>query len=817
MATDFPDKVDVLIIGGGIAGCSVAYHLTKLGITDILLCERGQLTCGTTWHAAGLVTQLRATRNMTELAKYTGELFRTLEAETGQATGYKQNGALRLAKTEGRFEELKRGASMGRSFGLPVDVVTPGEIKERWAPIDTKDIVGGLWLPNDGQVNPTDVTMAYAKGARAGGARIFENTGVSRILVENGRAAGALTDKGEVRAKTVVICGGMWSRELAAKSGVSLPLHAAEHFYAVTEAIPDLPRDLPVLFVTDEETYYKEDAGKLLIGCFEKEAKPWGAAGIPETFSFESLPEDLDHFEPILEQAIHRVPLLANTGIQLFFNGPESFTPDDRYLLGETPEVSGLFCACGFNSVGILSSGGVGKALSLWIRDGRAPTDLADVDVHRMVPFQSNRRFLFDRTKETLGLLFDMHWPHRQFATARNVRRSPFHDRLVAANACMTEAAGYERPGFFAPAGTRPEFVYSYGHQNWFEACGEECRNTRDHVTLFDQSCFPKFAVDGRDACAVLSRVCANDVDVPAGKLVYTQWLNERGGIQADVTVTRLSETSFLVVTIAASQTRDMAWLARHIPPDSHLFVRDITPGLATLALMGPKSRELLSRLSPDDFSTAAFPFGTSREIELGYARVRASRVTFVGELGWELAIPADFAGHVFDAILEAGADLGLRHGGFFAINSMRMEKGYRHWGHDIGEEDTPLEAGLGFAVAFEKTGGFIGRDALLRQREQGHLKRRLVQMSVPEAHGKLLHHDEPIWSGNRIVGSVTSGAYGHRIDATLGLGYVAADDGVTADYLSGEKFEVEIAWERYPINLQLTPRYDPKSTRVRA
>jgi 4-methylaminobutanoate oxidase (formaldehyde-forming) len=817
MSQDFPSMVEVLVIGGGVAGCSVAYHLTKLGISDVLLCERKQLTCGTTWHAAGLVTQLRATRNMTELAKYTGELFRTLEAETGQATGYKQNGALRLAKHEARFEELKRGASMARSFGLPVEVIGPGEIKERWSPIDTKDIVGGLWLPKDGQVNPADVTVAYAKGAKARGAKIFEHTAVTRILVEGGRAVGALTDKGEVRAKTVVVCGGMWSRELAAKSGVSLPLHAAEHFYAVTEPIPGLPRELPVLFVTDEETYYKEDAGKLLIGCFEKHAKPWGAAGIPESFCFESLPEDIEHFEPILEKAIARVPLLANAGIQLFFNGPESFTPDDRYLLGETPEVKGLYCACGFNSVGILSSGGVGKALADWIHDGHAPMDLADVDVGRMVPFQSNRRFLYERTKETLGLLFDMHWPNRQFETARDVRRSPFHDKLVAANACMTEMNGYERPGFFAASGMRPELLYSYGHQNWFDACGAECRNTRDNVTVFDQSCFPKIMVDGRDALAVLNKICANDVDVPVGKLVYTQWLNERGGIQADVTVTRVAETSFLVVTIAASQTRDTAWLLRHIPENAHVFVRDITPGLATLAVMGPKSRELLARLSPDDLSTAAFPFGTSREIELGYARVRASRVTFVGELGWELAIPTDFAGHVFDELTKAGTDLGLAHGGFFAINSMRMEKGYRHWGHDIGEEDSPLEAGLGFAVAFDKKGGFIGRDALLRQREQGPPKRRMVQIAVPDANGKLLHHDEPIWCGNRIVGSVTSGAYGHRVGATLGLGYVSADDGITADLLKAQSYEVEIAWERYPVKVQLSPWYDPKSDRVRA
>lgn len=817
MTLDVPKKVEVLIIGGGIAGCSVAYHLTKLGISDVLLCERRQLTCGTTWHAAGLVTQLRATRNMTELAKYTGELFRELEGETGQSTGFKQNGALRLAKTQGRFEELKRGASMARNFGLVIDVVTPGEIKERWNPLETDEILGGLWSPNDGQVNPTDVTMALAKGARTRGARISENTTVRRILVEHGRAVGALTDKGEIRAEKVVICGGMWSRELAAQIGVSLPLHAAEHFYAVTEAIPGLPRDLPVLFVADEQTYYKEDAGKLLVGCFEKHAKPWGEAGIPDDFCFDTLPEDYDHFEPILEQAISRVPILAHTGIQLFFNGPESFTPDDRYLLGETPEVENLFCACGFNSVGILSSGGVGKALSLWIRDGHPPMELSDVDVRRMAHFQSNRRYLFNRTKETLGLLFDMHWPNRQYVTARDVRRSPFHDKLLALGACMTEAAGYERPGFFARAGVKPELVYSYGPQNWFGACGEECRNTRDHVTLFDQSCFTKFIVEGRDACRALNRICANNIDVPVGRLVYTQWLNERGGIEADVTVTRLSETSFLIVSIAASQTRDFAWLQRHLPSEAHVFARDITSGLATLAVMGPKSRELLSRVSPDDFSTAAFPFGSSRDVEVGYARARASRVTFVGELGWELAIPTEFASHVLDTILTAGADLGLRHGGFFAIDSMRMEKGYRHWGHDVGEEDTPLEAGLGFAVAFDKKGGFIGREALLRQRQNGPQARRLVQIAVRDGGDKLLHHDEPIWCGNRIVGSVTSGAYGHRVGAALGLGYIHHEGGVTPELLAKQNFEVEIAWERYPAQVQLGPWYDPKSERVKA
>ncbi len=812
----FPDRADVVIVGGGVAGCSIAYHLTKLGITDVVLCERKQLTCGTTWHAAGLVTQLRATRQMTELAKYTGELFASLEEETGQATGFMRRGSLRVARTEARLEELARGASMGRNFGLPVEKVSPGEIKERWSPIDLDGIVGGFWFPHDGQVNPADVTMAYARGARMRGGRIFENTKVEKILVENGRAVGVVTDKGEIRASRVVICGGMWSRDLAATAGVTLPLHAAEHFYIVTETIPELPRNLPVLFMGDECAYYKEDAGKLLLGCFEPNAKPWGHRGIPEDFCFDSLPEDFEHFEPILEMATKRVPLLAEAGIKLFFNGPESFTPDDRYLIGETSEVGGLFCACGFNSIGILSSGGVGKALSEWIRDGRPPVDLADVDVRRTVSFQSNKSYLYDRTTETLGLLFDMHWPYRQFEMARGIRRSPFHDRLLAEGALMTEAAGFERPGFFAGRGVTPEIEYSYGRQNWFDLAGAECRNTAENVTLFDHSCFVKYEVEGRDAVKVLNHICANDIDVPVGRVVYTQWLNELGGIEADVTVTRLSPTTFMVVTIAVSQRRDLTWLTRHIPGDAHVFVRDVTSGLPMLALMGPKARDLLKAVSPDDFSDAGFPFGASREIDLGYARVRASRLTFVGEMGWELYMPAEFAGHVFDRLVEEGAAFGLRHGGYFAINSLRMEKGYRHWGHDIGEEDSPLQGGLGFAVAFDKQGGFIGREALLRQKEAGPIRRRLVQLRLEDEAAPLLYHHEPVWRDGRIIGSVTSGAYGHRIGASLGMAYVECAEGVTDAYLAAMPLEVEIAWKRYPARAQLRGWYDPKGERLK-
>jgi len=813
-----PERADVVIVGGGVAGCSVAYHLARISINDVVLCERRRLTSGTTWHAAGLVTQLRATRRMTELAKYTGELFAELEAETGLATGFRRNGSLRVANTPARYEELARGASMGRNFGLPVEAVTPGEIAERWPPVDIDGILGGFWFPHDGQVNPADVTQAYARGARMRGARILENRPVMRILVENGRAAGVMTDEGPIRAGTVVICGGMWSRDLAAEAGVTLPLHAAEHFYCVTEAIPGLPRELPVLFLGDEWTYYKEDAGKLLVGFFEPDAKPWGQDGIPADFEFGTLPEDIDHIAPYLEAATRRVPLLERAGIQLFFNGPESFTPDDRYLLGETPEVAGLFCATGFNSIGILSSGGVGKALAEWIRDRRPPVELIDVDVRRMQAFQGNRRYLAERTTETLGLLFDMHWPNRQFETARGIRRSPFHDRLLAAGAWMTEAAGWERPGFFRAPGDRGGVEYSYGRPSWFGAVGEECRNTAENVTLFDHSCFVKYLVAGADACTWLNRICANQIDVAVGRVVYTQWLNDQGGIEADVTVTRLSETEFMVVTLAVSQRRDMAWLRRHLPEGARVFLHDITSAMPMLALMGPNSRALLQRLSPEDFSNQGFPFGTSREIDLGHARLRASRLTYVGELGWELYMPAEFAGHVFEALLEAGDGLGLKMGGYLAINSLRMEKGYRHWGHDIGEEDSPLQAGLGFAVAMDKPGGFIGREALLPQREAGRPERRLVQVRV-EAGGvpPHLYHNEPLIRDGEIVGSVTSGAYGHRIGASLGMGYVSCPGGVSADWLASGCWQAEIAWTPCPVTLQLAPWYDPAGERIRA
>ncbi len=814
MAKNLPAQAQVVIIGGGIVGCSVAYHLTKLGWKDVVLLERKALACGTTWHAAGLVGQLRASHNLTRLAQYTCDLFGTLEQETGQATGFKQNGSLSLATNNGRFEELKRGASMARCFGLEVEVITPGDARSIWPLLNTDDLVGAVFLPKDGQLNPMDVAQAIARGAKMGGASIYEHTKVTAIHREGGRVTGVATDQGDIVAEYVVNCGGMWGREIGNMCGVNVPLHAAEHFYIVTEPIKALTPDLAVLRDPDGYTYYKEDAGKLLVGAFEPTAKPWGMDGIPEDFEFDQLPEDWDHFEPILNNALHRIPMLKDAGIQLFFCGPESFTPDNRYILGEAPELKNFFVAAGFNSIGIQSSGGVGMVLAEWIVKGRPPMDLWDVDIRRWAPFQGNRRYLRDRTIEGLGLLYAMHWPFRQVETARPIRTTPLHDRLAARGACFGELAGWERANWFAPPGVEPKYEYSYGRQNWFEYSGAEHRAIRETVGILDQTSFAKFLLQGRDAEKILSRVCANNVAVPPGKIVYTQWLNERGGIEADLTVTRLTEDSYLVVTAAGTQVRDFVWLQRHIPDGAHAVLTDVTSGHAVLGVMGPRARDLLTRVTDADLSNDAFPFATSQEIDLAYAKVRASRISYVGELGWELYIPTEFSLGVYDAIVAAGDALGLKHVGMHAMNSLRMEKGYRHWGDDITEEDTPLEAGLGFAVAFDKDADFIGRDALLRQKETG-LKRRLVQFSLEDPE-PLLYHDEPIWRDGKIVGRITSGMFGYTIGCAIGMGHVEHEDGVNANFVNAGSYEIEVACERIPARASLRPFYDPKSERVR-
>ena len=813
MAT-LPEQCEVVVVGGGVIGVSVAYHLAEAGITDVVLLERKELTSGTTWHAAGLVGQLRTSINMTKLARYTSELYRGLEAETGQATGYRQCGSISIAATAERFEELKRSASMAKVFGLEVNVLSVPEIAERYPLIRTDDLFGGIHIPSDGYANAVDITQALAKGAKSRGARIFTETKVEAILREGDQVRGVRTAEGEIRSKYVVICGGMWSRDLAASVGVNLPLHACEHYYVLFESVEGLNPELPVLRDYDACTYYKYDAGKLLVGAFEPSAKPWGMAGISDDFCFDEIAGDFDHFEPVLHDAMKRLPALERAGIQKFFCGPESFTPDVRYHLGAAPELKNCFVAAGLNSIGLQSAGGVGKVTAEWIRDGQAPMDLWSVDVRRNMPFQRNRQYLQSRVSESLGLLYATHFPFRQYETSRGARKSAIHDRLIAAGACHGEAFGWERPNWYAPAGVEPVYEYSYGRQNWFEYSAAEHRAVREGAALFDQSSFAKFRLEGRDATRVLNRVCANDIDVAPGRMVYTQWLNPRGGIEADLTITRLSEHAFMIVGGAETEVRDFYWLKKHIPDDAHCVLTNVTSAMGVISIMGPRSRALLQSLTPDDLSHGGFPFATSRDIEIGFGFVRASRITFVGELGWELYIPTEFVQDVYDRIVAAGTDHGLTHAGYHALNSLRLEKAYRHWSHDITDEDSPLEAGLDFVVKFDKAGGFIGREALFARREQG-LTRRMVQLRLTDP-DPLIYHNEPIWRDGELVGHITSGAYGHQLGGAVGLGYVSCQPDAAAESVLSGQYEVEVACERVPAEVSLRPLYDPDNARIR-
>jgi 4-methylaminobutanoate oxidase (formaldehyde-forming) len=812
---DPPRHARAVIIGGGIIGCSVAYHLARLGWKDVVLLERKRLTGGTTWHAAGLVRAMLYSANLTRLARHSVELYTRLEAETGQATGFKQNGSISIALNEERWDELKRGASMANAFDVPAEVIDAKEVKSRWPMLTVDDVVGAIWFPKDGQTNPADTTQALAKGARMAGARIFENVKVTGVLVDHGRAVGVTTELGTVKADVVVNCAGMWAREVGLMAGVNLPLHACEHFYIVTEPVEGAHAGLPVLRVMDECAYYKEDAGKILLGAFEPKAKPWGVDGIPEDFEFGTLPEDVEHFAPILDAAVRRVPALEKAGIRTFFNGPESFTPDQRYLLGAVPELDGFYVAAGFNSIGIQSAGGAGMALAAWIAEGHPPFDLWDVDVSRMMPHQGRKTFLIDRVSEALGLLYAMHWPYRQFETARGVRRSPFHERWRGFNACFGEVAGWERPNWYAPKGEEPRYRYSFKRQNWFAHCAAEARAVREGVGLLDQTSFAKIQVEGPDAEALLQRVSANDVGGPVGRAVYTQWLNERGGIEADLTVTRLAETRFLVVTAAASATHDVAWLLRAVR-DERVTIADVTSAYATLGVMGPSSRGLLARVTGADLSNAAFPFGAMRMIEVGAAPVMAIRISYVGELGWELYAPTEFAAAMLDDVLEAGADLGVRPCGMHAMDSLRIEKAYRHWGHDITGEDTPIEAGLGFACAFGKNVAFTGRDVLLLQKEKGVAKR-MVQFALEDPE-PLLYHNEPIFRDGKLVGLTTSANYGHYLGRAIAMGWVKNGGGtVTPEFVTEGHYEIEVAAKRYPARASLRPLHDPKGERIKA
>ena len=810
-----PTKARAVIIGGGVIGCSVAYHLAKLGWKEVVLLERKQLTSGTTWHAAGLIAQLRASANMTKLAKYSQELYGNLEAETGVATGFKRCGSITVALTEERKEEIFRQAAMARAFGVDVEEISPAEVKAKYEHLNIEGVTGGVWLPLDGQGDPANIALALAKGARQMGAQVIERTKAMGVTRQGRRITSVKWENeqgesGSIDCENVINCGGMWGHEVGRMLGVNVPLHACEHFYIVTEAIAGLAQ-MPVLRVPDECAYYKEDAGKMLLGAFEPVSKPWAMDGIPQDFEFDQLPEDFDHFEPILASAVARMPMLVEAGIHTFFNGPESFTPDDAYHLGFAPEMDNVWVAAGFNSVGIQSAGGAGQALAQWMDAGQKPFDLGDVDISRMQPFQGNKHYLFERSKETLGLLYADHFPYLQKKTARGVRRSPFHHHLKENGAVFGELAGWERANWFASQGQDPSYAYSWKRQNFFENVAAEHKAVRENLGLYDMSSFGKIRVEGPNACAFMNYIGGGQYDVPLGKIVYTQFLNEGAGIEADVTVTRMAETAYLVVTPAATRLADQTWMMRH-KGAFNVVITDVTAGEAVLAVMGPNSRKLLEMVSPNDFSNNTNPFGTAQEIELGMGMARVHRVTYVGELGWEVYVSSDMAAHAFETLWEAGQNLNAKLCGMHMMDSCRIEKGFRHFGHDITCEDHVLEAGLGFAIKTDKP-DFIGRDSVLRKKETG-LNIRMLQFKLMDPE-PLLYHNEPVIRDGKIVGFLSSGSYGHHLGGAIGLGYVPCAGETIADILAST-YEIDVAGTRVNAEVSLKPMYDPSGARTK-
>ena len=815
MSASLPSHAQTVIVGGGIVGCSVAYHLTKLGRKNVVLLEQGELTGGTTWHAAGLVTQLRNSHTLIEIAKYGVDLYSQLESETGQSIGFDQTGSITVARTEGRMDELKKITSLARASGVEVEPISVHEAGEMWPLMQTTDLIGAIHIPKDGQTLPGETAEAMAKGAKDGGVSIFTGIKVTGIQQRKGAVTGVSTNRGDIECEVVVNCGGMWAREIGLMCGVSVPLHAAEHMYLVTNPM-GIPEGIRSLRDPDEQIYFRRDQqeeGALLMGGFESEAKPWGMEGIPNDFSFSLLEPDWEHFKVFWESAVYRVPAMKEAGINRFYVSAESFTPDNRYILGEAPELTNFFVAAGLNSTGIAAGAGTGRAIAEWIVEGHPTMDLTEVDIRRFHGFQNGSKYLHDRVVESVGTLYGMHWPHLQYETARGVRRSPIHDRLAARRACFGAVAGWERPNWYASQGTKPRYEYSFGRQNWFANSSEEHHAVRESVGLFDQTSFAKFLLQGRDAEVVMQEICANDVGVPAGRVVYTTMLNPRGGIEADLTVTRLSEESYMVITGATGERRDYHWIRQSIPNGTQAFLTNVTSAFAVLGVMGPNSREFMSDITSANLSNEAFPFLSSQEIEIGHAVVRATRITYVGELGWELYIPVEFATHVYDTLVSKGEKHGLRHAGFHAMESLRIEKGYRAWGVDLTDQDTPVEAGLRFAIAFDKAAEFKGKLALRRQIKQG-VKRRLAMFTLDDP-DPLLLGDEPIYRNGEIAGRITSGSYGHTIGRSVGMGYVEDEAGVNGEYIRSGKYEIEIKSDRFEAGGSLRPPYDPEGKNV--
>ena len=817
-----PSRARVVIIGGGVIGASVAYHLAQLGWTDVLLLEQGQLSCGTTWHAAGLVGQLRASESGTRLVQYSMQLYESLEAETGLGTGFRRCGGVTVARTPDRLTQLKRTVATAEAYQLDCELITPGQARELYPVMQIADLAGAIWLPGDGRANPTDLTAALARGARDRGVTIRERTRVTGVATKNGAVTGVRTDEGDVEAEVVVNCAGQWAKQVGAMCGVTVPLHSAEHFYVVTERIDGVHRDLPILRDPDGYTYLKEEVGGLLVGGFEPEAKPWVAPDkLPYPFEFQLLAEDWDHFEILMDSAVARIPALAETGIKMFYNGPESFTPDNQFILGEAPELRNFFVAAGFNSVGIASAGGAGRALAEWITSGEPSLDASAVDIRRFAAFNGNNQWLHDRVSEVLGLHYAVPWPNRELASARPFRRSPAYHLLKQANACFGSRMGWERANFFAPAGENPAIEYGWGQQNWQPWSCAEQRAARASVALFDQTSFSKYLMTGPDAEPVLQWLCTADIGVAPGRTVYTGMLNARGTYEADITVTRLSADEFLLVSSAATTERDQDHIRRRMPAHARATLVDVTSAYAVYGVMGPKSRELLTRLSRADFSDAAFPFASSREIDLGYATVRATRITYVGELGWELYVPAEFAVGAYEDLVAAGSGLGLVNGGYYAIESMRLEKAYRAFGRELTPDYNPVEAGLLFACKLRTGIGFLGREAVEQARADGP-RRRLVSLVL--CHSELADPDAMIWGGELVlrdgiaVGQLTSGAWGEALRGCVGLAYIRdpAGDVLTTDVVRSGEYQVNVGGRLYPATVHLRPPFDPAGDRVK-
>jgi 4-methylaminobutanoate oxidase (formaldehyde-forming) len=797
-----PSHAQIVVIGGGIIGCSTAYHLARDHKADVLLIEQGTLTSGSTWHAAGLVGQLRSSASITRVLKYSVELYKGLEAETGLATGWKMTGCLRLATNQDRWTEFKRLATTAGSFGMEMHLVSPEEVKRMWPLMNVDDLVGASWLPTDGQANPSDITQSLAKGARMHGAKIVENVRVTGFEMKDGRITAVKTSQGDVSCEKVVNCAGQWARQVGAMAGINVPLQAVKHQYIITEKIEGLSTDAPTIRDPDRRTYYKEEVGGLVMGGYEPNPQPWLTGDLPDDWAFRLFDDDFDHFEQHMIQAIERVPALEQVGVKQMINGPESFTPDGNFILGAAPECKNMFVGAGFNAFGIASGGGAGWVLAQWVVDGEAPLDLWVVDIRRFAGMHRDRQWVCDRTLEAYGKHYTIAFPHEEYESGRPRLVSPLYDRLKTSGAVFGSKLGWERPNWFAPSGMEAKDVYSMGRQNWFEPVGDEHRHVREAVGVFDQSSFAKYELSGPDALKALDWICANDVNKPVGRLTYTQLLNTRGGIEGDLTVARIAEDKFYVVTGTGFRTHDFGWISDHIPPGLNCTLSDITEDWGTLSLMGPRARDVLAGVTAADVSNTAFPFGHVRDIEIAGATVRALRVTYVGELGWELHIPIKALGEVYDALMAAGKSHDIRPIGYRALESLRLEKGYRAWSSDITPNDTPFEAGLGWAVKLRKNTDFLGRRALERLAGQP-LKKRLMGFTI-------LRNGEP-------VGYLTSGGYGYTLGQNIGYGYVRHAEGVSDDYLKSGSYELVVAAEKTPATLHFGPMFDPAMDKIKA